>query len=121
MGINSYPRNAETYQIHNIPQNLTVSQLILNTERRMGRQKFLSYSAYDNNCQHFILNVLQANSIHEGADFVKQRTEDIFQNNEHLRKMANTVTDVAGRANVLIQGGDIKKKHVVIGGVKHFL
>ena len=84
MGLNSYPQFAETYDIKNVPTNLTVNQLLENIEKRMGRQKFFSYSAYDNNCQHFILNVLQANGINEGTDFIKQNTEGIFENNDNL-------------------------------------
>ena len=87
----------------------------------MGRQKFLLYSAYDNNCQHFILNVLQANGINEEVDFIKQNTEGIFENNDSLRKLAKTITDLAGQSHVVIQGGDIERKHVIIGGVKHYL
>ena len=115
MDINKFPRNAQTMPIINVPAGLTINQLLQNTERRMGKSKFLSYSAYDNNCQNFILSVLQANGINEGADFVKQNTESIFKNDD-VRKFANTVTDVAGRANVLIQGG-----HVIIGGEVHRL
>ena len=121
MAINSKPRFAETYDIINVPPNLTVNILLGNTENLMGRQKFLSYSAYDNNCRHFILNVLQANGINEGMDFIKQNMEGIFQNNESLRKFANTITDNAGRADVVIQGGDIEGKHVIIRGVEHIL
>ena len=119
MAINSYPRFAETYDIKNVPPNPTINHK--KTGKRMGRQKFLPYSAYNNNCKHFILNLLQSSGIQEGADFIKQNTEGIFQNNDSLRKVANTITDVAGRANVVIQGGDIEIKHVVIGGVKHYL
>ena len=36
-------------------------------------------------------------------------TEGIFSNNDSLRKIANTITDVAGRADVIIQGGNIEK------------
>ena len=121
MGINEHPRFVETYDIKNVPPNLTVNQLLERTEQRMGRQKFLSYSADDDNHQHFILNVLQANGINAGADFVKQNTEGIFENKYNLRKTINTITDVAGRANVLLQGGDIERKHVYIGGDKHYL
>ena len=120
MAINSYPRFAETYDIKNVPPNLTINNLLQQTENLMGRQKFLSYSAYDNNCQHFILNVLKANGIIEGTDFIKQNTEGIFSSNDSLRKIANTITDVAGRADVIIQGAILKKKHVIMGGVKHF-
>ena len=45
----------------------------------MGRNTFLFYSAYDNNCQQYILNDLQSNGIHEGADIIKQSTEEIFE------------------------------------------
>ena len=117
MNINPNNNNAQEYQVHNTPQNLTVSQLLQNTEQRMGRIKFLLYIAYDNNFQHFILNVLQSNGIQEGVDFIKQRTEEIFKKNKYLRNFANTVTDIGGRANVLIQGG---KVYVIIGGVKHY-
>jgi len=120
MDINQIPSNAETSEIRNIPKNLTINQLLQNTERRMGRQKFLNYSAYDNNCQHFLLNVLHGNGIYEGENFVKQRTEDIFKNDD-FRKFANTITDIAGRANVLVQGGDLERKYVIIGGAKHYL
>ena len=75
----------------------------------MGRQIFFSYLAYDNNCKHFILNGLQSNGINEGAGFIKQNTKGIFQNNDSLRKIANMITDVAGRADVVIKGGDIEK------------
>ena len=98
---------AEYITIHQIPHNLTVEELIHNTQKQMGDHKFISYSAYDNNCQDFIKNVLQANGINEGLDFVKQDTEDIFKNNNNLRKFVNTVTDIAGRANVFLQGGEI--------------
>ena len=67
------------------------------------------------------LNVLQTNWINEGVDFIKQNTEGIFQNNDSLRKFANTITDIAGRADVVIQGGDIERNYVIIGGVKHYL
>ena len=80
--MDNYPNNnnAQKYQINNIPKNLTVWQLQQNTEHRNGRNKFLSYSAYDNNCRNFILNVLQSNGINEGLDFIKKRTEEIIKN-----------------------------------------
>ena len=37
MDINPNTNNSHKYQIHNIPQNLTVTQLLHNTEQQMGR------------------------------------------------------------------------------------
>ena len=112
---------AEYVTIHNIPNNVTVNELIHNTQKRMGDHKFISYSGYDNNCQHFIKNVLLANGMNEGLDFVKQDTEDIFREHPNLRKFANTVTDLAGRANVVLQGGKMNKKGTGIMNVNDAL
>ena len=78
----------------------------------MGEQKFFTYSAYDNNCQHFILSLLQSNGIAntELTNFVKQDTESIFSTNPTLRKLSNNVTDVHGRTTDVL-GGKIKKLH----------
>lgn len=94
-----------------IPPNLTLRQLVENTEKLMG-EKFLTYSASSNNCQYFIRNVFQANGMlrQQYEDFIKQDTEQIFNGNPLLRKFANTVTDVAGEANAIMAGGAIDAK-----------
>jgi hypothetical protein len=85
----------------NVPINkqLTVKELLDNTEKRMGKDLYYKYSAYDNNCQNFILNVLKANDLGDSADFefVKQDTEELFKSNPYLRKLSNSVTDIASR------------------------
>ena len=93
------------------PINKTVNEIIMNTKNAMGA-KFTPYSAYDNNCQNFILAVLHANGIHNATydEFVKQHTDEIFKGKPGVRKFANTVTDIAGRANILVNGGDIVPK-----------
>lgn len=98
------PKNCEYITITNVP-HYTINEYLQNTENRMGKDKFIKYSAYDNNCSVFIENVLLANGIHEGIDFVKQKTEEIFRNHPTLRKIANTITDIAGRADVVLHGG----------------
>lgn len=102
---------AEYLTIQNIPQNVTINELLHNTQQRMGEEDFYKYSAYNNNCQHFILNVLQSNNINEGLDFVKQDTEEIFSTHPNLRKLANTITTLAGRTDVILQGGELDDKN----------
>ena len=85
-----------------IPQQITINKLLENTSQQMS-DKFIKYSAYGNNCQNFIQNILLSNNIHQGLDFVKQSTEDIFKNNPTLRKFSNTITDIAGRFDVIKQ------------------
>jgi hypothetical protein len=76
----------------------------------MGQDKFFTYSAYDNNCQYFALNLLYANGINDDSliSFVKQNTEDIFRNNPYLRRFINNITDTDGRLTSL-KGGRVKK------------
>ena len=107
MQLNPHIGNAEYRQIHHVPQGLTINELLNRTEHRM-KSNFLTYSAATNNCQHFILSILQANGIHESSDFIKQNTESIFDSRPTLRKFANTVTDVASKVNVLTEGGKIE-------------
>jgi hypothetical protein len=80
-----------------------------NTRKAMGETKFIKYSGYDNNCQIFIISVLQSNNIHEGTEFIKQSTEEIFNSNPHLRKFVNTITDIGERINIIKQGGSNTK------------
>ena len=89
-------------------QSITLSQLYENARDRMGG-KFYPYSARDNNCQNFILNVLQASGIGNQQDyeFVKQDTKELFGDNSFLRKASNTITDIGARFNVLQQGGGV--------------
>ena len=91
-----------------IPKHVTINKLLENTSQQMS-DKFIKYSAYGNNCQDFIQNILLSNNIHQGLDFVKQSMEDIFKNNPNLRKFSNTITYIAGRFDVIKQGGNLSQ------------
>jgi hypothetical protein len=109
--------NASTNVIQNkVSQNLkvaTIPNISMNDFLQKGQsymgEKFWTYSAKNNNCQDFVNALLLANGINEYTytQFVKQNTEELFEGLTGLRKLSNTVTDVAGRADVLIQGGQI--------------
>jgi len=86
----------------------TVNELFQNTRNKMG-DRFLPYQSASNNCQVFIMGVLDGNGVNnsELTAFVKQDTKSIFRNNPALRKFANTLTDIGGYGNALIQGGEL--------------
>jgi len=86
------------------PVNKSVDELFQNTKNRMG-DKFLPYQSASNNCQYFIMGVLDGNGLNnsERTSFVKQDTKAIFEKNPALRKFANTLTDIGGYGNALIQ------------------
>jgi len=86
------------------PVNKTVNELFQNTKNQMG-DRFLPYQSASNNCQVFIMGVLDGNGLNnsERTAFVKQDTKAIFENNPALRKFANTLTDIGGYGNALVQ------------------
>ena len=96
--------------VNNIPPGLTINELMNNTNKRMG-SSFFNYSAKSNNCQHFIINILDANNIGDESDreFVKQDTDFLFENLPYLRKISNTVTTLGAKVNVITEGAGTKK------------
>lgn len=107
------PKNSELIQVPSVPAGLTVQQLIDNTAKYMGNN-FIPYAAGHNNCQDFMMGILTSNNMltPELKTFVKQDTTDIFKS-PWFRKFAHTVTDIAGRANVIMQGGGTD---LIVGG-----
>ena len=103
------PKRASNSQTLDVPlsEGLTLNTMLEETKQKM-KQKFFPYSAYDNNCSVFIMNFLEANGLanSENSQFVEQEAKSLFST--HLRKIANTVTDVAAKIDVLKQGGSIQ-------------
>jgi hypothetical protein len=90
-----------------IPSGLTLNILLANTKQLMSN-KFLAYSSYDNNCGHFVLAILRSNNLStsQNVSFTEQTIKHLFT--PQLRKITNTITDVAGKIDIIRQGGDIK-------------
>ena len=67
---------------------------------------FFNYSAKDNNCQDFVLGILNADHIgnEENRLFTKQNTDQLFNNSDFLRKFSNSTTDLGVRLNVIKEG-----------------
>ena len=113
MTINAPNRpNTEVERVSPIPTNLDLNTIIAKTKDRMGDKAFFDYSAKDNNCQDFLVNVMKANNIGNADDmtFVKQQTQELFRDMPRLRKLSNTLTSIGARGKVILEGGDINDK-----------
>jgi hypothetical protein len=115
-------RNGSEDMSVSIPPGLTLNLLLERTRNEMGG-RFLTYSARDNNCQDLILYMLKSNNLATPPNilFVKQATQHLFT--PELRKISNTITDIAGKADILIQGGQVSEdtiKNSQIGHVREF-
>jgi hypothetical protein len=104
----SKPQGLEELSV-SVPSGLTVRNLIDNTLNKMGKNKFLDYDGYNNNCQDFMMNVLQSNKVsnEENTKFVKQNTQVLFKDSSLLQKVSKKLTDIGASANVLMKGGEI--------------
>ena len=102
-------QNEQVKQVSNVPQGITIIQLMENGHKRLGNQ-FVRYDSVKANCQHFILNVLQASGIGDQSDydFVKQNTEQLFEGLPILKGIAHTATDIGAIANKTIAGGTLQ-------------
>lgn len=90
-----------------IPKNkqLTLSKLLEGAKQIQG-DKFFKYSAYDNNCQDFIMAVLKGSGVgnEDNFTFIKQDTKELFKDLPGTRKFANTVTDLGAVVNTIVEG-----------------
>jgi hypothetical protein len=120
MDINPATRpKTETKLVNNVPQ-ITINDLLDKAEVYMGKTKFFNYDAVINNCQNFIESVFKSNNIGDQSDidFIKQDTEQLFENLPYLKKIAHTVTDIGEKVNVITTGaGILKNKDYVIQSV----
>ena len=88
------------------PPGINMNILLENTKNKM-LNSFLTYSARDNNCQNFILALLQSNFLDNPRNvlFTKQSTSDLFDAN--LRRLTNTITDIAQKVDIIREGGSL--------------
>ncbi len=106
MNLNPVLKEGSEYMTVQIPNDLTLNKLLENGSNYMG-DKWLRYSAYNNNCQDFIMAVLRASDLGNDTvyNFVKQETKGLFD--PTLRKISNTITDLGAKVNEITTGAGI--------------
>jgi hypothetical protein len=83
----------------------TLNEIMDNTQEKMG-DNFFSYSARNNNCQDFITALLKSNGMGDTNDFtfVKQDANQMFKGLGTLSKVADYITDLGGKVDVIMKG-----------------
>lgn len=110
--VNPTPPGKNT-QCSLIPKNKKITMLnLLEGAKQIQGDKFFRYSAYNNNCQDFIMAMLKGVGVgtQENYDFIKQDTKSLFKDLEGTRKFANTVTDLGAIVNTITEGAGIREK-----------
>ena len=105
-------KGSESLEIQQLLQNLSVYDLVNNTRRIMGDNKFFTYNASSNNCQDFLIKMIESNikNYQQYVNFIKQNTEFVFNNSPNFRKFANTLT-TTGRTLGVLTGQGLKHKN----------
>jgi hypothetical protein len=100
----------EAHHVQNIPQNLTLENMLNKTYEHMGRDKYFGYLATHNNCGNFIEGILDANHIGTPNDraFIEQDARTVLSGYPNLRKTLNTITTIGEKADILYQGGRVR-------------
>ena len=99
-------RGGETMDMSNIPSDLTINKL-LQAGLEVQGNKFYDYSAYDNNCQDFIIAITSKIATPEEKLFIKQDVKQLFT--PGLRKIANTATKAGAVVNTITTGSGMKE------------
>jgi len=89
--------NSESMTVSNIPQGLTINQFIDKTRKRMG-ESFIKYKAFSWNCQHFVLNALQANGLDtpQLKKFILQDSKAVLEGlPSYVEDLTDNVTDIS--------------------------
>ena len=115
----SIPPKTDIQLVSNIPANLSVNDMLQKAQQRMGGYYF-TYSARDNNCQDFIMAILQANNMgnDENYTFIKQDTKQLFEGLTTLRKVSNTITDIGAKVNEITTGAGARMKKMKGGMIE---
>lgn len=102
----------ETSEVYNLPVSgdITFNELIEKTRDYMGADKFSNYDSRRNNCQDFIMGILNANGLNspEAEAFVKQNADAVFSKMPQFTdKIAKTFTDIGAIADRVIEGESV--------------
>jgi hypothetical protein len=82
----------------------TFRQFMVDSETQSD-DNFYKYSSFRDNCQKWILDIMQANGINNFDNFIKQDVKELAPS--WVKKVANFFTDAAGYIDIYKTGGGL--------------
>ena len=89
-----------------VNESLTLNQLILRAEKRVGKN-FYRYSMFEFNCQNWVNNILNGSGFNQLDDFVIQDVASLAPS--IIKTLTQGITDIAGVVDFFKRGGGKKK------------
>lgn len=99
-------KNSETFDLL-VSKNITIGELFENGRKKMGDDNFTNYDARSNNCQDFLLGLLDGSGLttDEARKFIKQDAEVIFKKMPSVsEKIGRFLTDVGAVGERVMEG-----------------
>lgn len=93
---------------------VSFSDLLGNARRKM-KGKFFAYDSANNNCQDFIMALIQGSGLgtQENYEFIKQNTKQLFEKIPRTRALAKQITNLGQRINIARSGGKISSNTIM--------
>lgn len=94
-------QSTDTLEVQLGTKSITIQDLLENTRKRMGDQRFSEYRALSWNCQDYLQNMLEANGVStaETTKFIKQDLEQVVKN---LPSFTNAISNFFTGAKAVI-------------------
>jgi hypothetical protein len=100
-------QSTDTMDVQLGSKSFTINDLLENTRKRMGDERFSTYKALSWNCQDYLQNMLEANGIStvETTKFIKQDLEQVVKNlPSYADAISNFYTGAKAVINRLVKG-----------------
>jgi len=118
-------QSTDTLDVQLGTKSITINDLLENTRKRMGDQRFSEYRALSWNCQDYLQNMLEANGVStsETTKFIKQDLEQITKNlPSYANAISNFFTGAKAVVNRLTKGeGDCQCGEGALDDIKDFM
>lgn len=111
MGTYTTDANSQSMDVPNIPDGLTINQLVEKGQKAMGAD-FQKYDAFSTNCQDFIKRVLDANGLLTPSlkDFIMQDAVGVLKGlPSYMSSTSKTLTDIGAIGRFLKEKAGFKK------------
>ena len=98
-----FPSNTEYIDVPMGSSAVTLSDMLKRSKDAVGSKRFFSYDAIKNNCQDFLIGLLQHSGLLTGelTGFIKQDVATLFSKLKHLQPVMNLATGIGASADII--------------------
>lgn len=98
-----FPSNTEYINVPLRGNQVTLGDMLKRSKDAVGSKRFFSYDAIKNNCQDFLIGLLQHSGLLTGelTGFIKQDVATLFSKLKYLQPVINTATGIGSAVDII--------------------